>query len=255
MSAAVTCTTSQTPPRSASAVRSAASCAAAAERRHQLAALAAFQARPIGAGQAAHARGRIGAEHPASRAGSSRIRPRRNGEQSMTPATNAATSGRASKSASVRRRACPGGRDVSSAMPRLGPRGVGGLEPRADAFGERLLGGLGRLGLLFGCPLHVPSASFDRQPEGDDEARLAVAELERPMVQARDRRDKAQAEAAARLRTAFLQPHEALEHPLAVGLGDARPVVGNAEDDAVPVARGGNGDVRLAVGTADARRT
>ena len=55
-------------------------------------------------------------------------------------------------------------------------------------------------------------------------------------VQPRHRGGEAQAQAGARLRPALLEPHEALEHPFAVGLGNAGPVVGHGQQDAVAVA-------------------
>ena len=84
--------------------------------------------------------------------------------------------------------------------------------------------------------------SFDRQADGDDEARIAVAELERAMVQARDRRDKAQSEAASRLRAALLEPDEALQHPLAVRLGMPGPLSATRRMHRVAVARRRNRD-------------
>ena len=57
------------------------------------------------------------------------------------------------------------------------------------------------------------------------------------MVQAHDRRDEAQAEAAAGRRTALLEAHEALEDARAVGLGNAGAVVGDLQDEIVALPR------------------
>lgn len=45
-------------------------------------------------------------------------------------------------------------------------------------------------------------------------------------------------------RTAFVQPHERLENPFAVGLGDARPVVRDAQHRRTALDRHGHGDLR-----------
>ena len=51
-------------------------------------------------------------------------------------------------------------------------------------------------------------------------------------------RCKAQAEARTRFRAALFQPHEALDHTLAVAFGDAWTVIGHAEPNMAPVAFG-----------------
>ena len=63
------------------------------------------------------------------------------------------------------------------------------------------------------------------------------------MVQADDRRHKAQSEAASRLRPAFLQPDESLQRPVAVLRRNARTVVGDAEHERVAVASGRHHDL------------
>ena len=62
----------------------------------------------------------------------------------------------------------------------------------------------------------------------DLEPGLVVLEPQFAAMQMRHRGGEAQAQPRARLRTALLQPHEALDHPLAVGFGDAGPAVGDA---------------------------
>ena len=56
-------------------------------------------------------------------------------------------------------------------------------------------------------------------------------------MQPRDRRDQAEAEAGARPRPARLQPHEALQHALAVGGGNAGAAVGDRDAHLAAVRR------------------
>ena len=155
----------------------------------------------------------------ASRAGSSRISARRNGEQSRTSPRNRPSGGDAAEQPLelCRRAVLPRGL-VEFGEPRLPRAGVGRLQPRlrADPQGVVCRG----RGLP---PWRQPSHpwSIGRRIVTTRPG-LAVAELDRAMVQPRDRRDEAQAEAAARLRAALFEPDEALQHPLAVGLGNAR---------------------------------
>ena len=56
-------------------------------------------------------------------------------------------------------------------------------------------------------------------------------------MQARDGRDEAETEPGAGLDAARLEPHETLQHPLAIGAGDARTTIGDDDLGAVPATR------------------
>src|SRR5450755_3554524 len=70
-----------------------------------------------------------------------------------------------------------------------------------------------------------------RQRERAHQARVIVLHDELAAMQARDGGGETQAEPGARLRAALLEPHEALEHPPAIGRRNAGAVVGDAEQD------------------------
>ncbi len=59
-------------------------------------------------------------------------------------------------------------------------------------------------------------------------------------MKARHRRRQRQAEARPRARSARLQPHEAVEHPAAIGIGDAGAAVGDGEHGLRPLRRDGD---------------
>ncbi len=61
-------------------------------------------------------------------------------------------------------------------------------------------------------------------------------------MQARDSRDEAQAQPSPRLTAAFLEAHEAAQSAVAVLLGDAGPMISDADLDAFSVGMGVDGD-------------
>ena len=112
----------------------------------------------------------------ASRAGSSRMSERRNGEQSMTAARNAATGGFFGKFASP----AAARSSAMRALVRAASATRRGFSASASERAEEDFGFRG-----------AGIRSFQRQADRHHEARIAVAELDRAMVEAGDRGDKA----------------------------------------------------------------
>ena len=77
---------------------------------------------------------------------------------------------------------------------------------------------------------------------------MCVVELKLAIMQGGDRPHKAQTKAVSRLGPAFLQPGKALGHLLAIGLGNAGAIVGNADTHLPALLARGNGQQRLARG-------
>jgi hypothetical protein len=73
---------------------------------------------------------------------------------------------------------------------------------------------------------------------------MIVFELEFAAMQARNRRSKAEPQARTRLGSALFEPHEAFHHPAAIGIRNARPVIGNAKHNALAFIIGPNHDLR-----------
>ena len=67
---------------------------------------------------------------------------------------------------------------------------------------------------------------------------MIVLELQFPAVQPGDGGSEAQPQSRARLRAALRKMHEALDDAAAIGFGDARAAVGDAQGDAVTLGAG-----------------
>src|SRR3982074_418934 len=65
---------------------------------------------------------------------------------------------------------------------------------------------------------------------------MRIAKPEFAAVQGRDRRSEAEAKSGTRQRTAGFQAHETLDRMLAIALGNARSMIGDAEQHLVALA-------------------
>ena len=75
------------------------------------------------------------------------------------------------------------------------------------------------------------SARYRRQRQGEDrpQAGLVIFQPKRTPMQAGNGGGEAEAEAEARARARRFQAHEALQHVAALGLGNARPAIGDLD--------------------------
>ena len=210
-----------------------------AERRHQLGRVAAFQAAAASARSARRMRAvGIGVEQIASQPAGIVERSSRAGRASsrMTAARNGASAARRQR---ARRTAAPAsplrGRAVSAARRALRrARRAAGLRRGCDAAQRASLLSAPRLAGRLGIAIRSPGGQSIGRRHGHDEARACRRRVRCvAMVQARDRRDEAEAEAAAGLRAALLQADEALQHALAILGGMPGPLSATATTIAV----------------------
>src|SRR5438093_11615933 len=101
-------------------------------------------------------------------------------------------------------------------------------------------------GTLSGFASRSRSCSRARARQRDHrlEARRVVLESQLAGMEMRDGGGEAQAQPRARLGAALLEAHEPLDRATAVGLRNARPAIGDREQDAVPLPLRGHQDLR-----------
>src|SRR5262249_24534969 len=74
---------------------------------------------------------------------------------------------------------------------------------------------------------------------------MIVLELELAAMQPGNRRGKTQSQAGARLRTALLEPHEALDRAITVGHGNAAAAVSHSQQDTIALSLRRHNDLRV----------
>ena len=124
---------------------------------------------------------------------------------------------------------------------------IGEAGARDRDFGRLRRGG--RDALAFSARGHGEFAFLEmRKDQHRAQAGLGVLDAQGAAMQPRHRRGERQAEAAAGPRPRRLQPHESLHHPRAFIRGNARPMIGDGDFNALVVAARGDFDARRLAG-------